>query len=129
MASKILFKYGTPTIKDHLSFKYSCTLVRDQKIYLSDNFLLGAGGWGDPHFTSFDNKRYTFVAAGEYILFGVHVQGNEVFYVQGRLGSRGWRATTTTALAFGVPGVYGYQVHAYLLPVATLPKCNNISMD
>ena len=51
------------------------------------------------------------MAAGEYTLFGVNTpDGTEVFHLQGRLGPRGWPATTTVALAFGVPGVYGYQV-------------------
>ena len=40
----------------------------------------------------------------------ISAQGREVFHLQGRLGPRGWPATTTVALAFGVPGVYGYQV-------------------
>ena len=70
-----------------------------------------AGGWGDPHYTTFDNRKYDFVAAGEYTLFGVNTAGGgEVFHLQGRLGPRGWPATTTVALAFGIPGVYGYQV-------------------
>ena len=70
-----------------------------------------ASGWGDPHYTSFDNGRYSFLAAGEYTLFGnTDTQGNDIFHVQGRLGPRGWPATTTVALAFGVPGEYAYQV-------------------
>lgn len=55
------------------------------------------------------------MAEGEYTLFGVNAQGNDVFHVQGRLGPRGWPATTTVALAFGVPGVYAYQVSTVLL--------------
>jgi hypothetical protein len=74
-----------------------------------------ASGNGDPHYTSFDNKRYDFVAAGEYILFGTSIEGNNVFHVQGRLGPRGWPATTTVALAFGVPGVYAYQVSLIMI--------------
>ncbi len=43
-------------------------------------------------------------------MFGVTgAQGNEIFHVQVRLGPRGWPATTTVAMAFGVPGEYGYQ--------------------
>ena len=73
--------------------------------------ILGASGWGDPHYTSFDNKRYDFVEVGEYTLFGVNdFQGSDVFRMQGRLGTRGWAASTTVAIAFGVPGVYAYQV-------------------
>ena len=56
------------------------------------------------------------MAAGEYTLFGVNTaQGSEVFHLQGRLGPRGWPATTTVALAFGVPGVYAYQVNIIIL--------------
>ena len=55
------------------------------------------------------------MAAGEYILFG----GNDVFHVQGRLGPRGWPATTTVALAFGVPGEYAYQVNKSLITFET----------
>lgn len=58
---------------------------------------------------SFDERRYDFGGAGEYILMGVTFEGNQVFQFQGRLGPRGWPASTTIALAFGVPGVYGYQ--------------------
>ncbi len=50
------------------------------------------------------------MAAGEYTLFGMNIQGIDLFQIQGRLGPRGWPATTTVALAFGVPGVYAYQV-------------------
>ena len=78
--------------------------------------MLGAGGNGDPHYTTFDNVRYDFVAAGEFTLFGVNNdEGTEIFRLQGRLGPRGWPATTTVALAFGVPGVYAYQVYANML--------------
>ena len=73
--------------------------------------IAGAGGNGDPHYRTFDGVEYTFRAAGEYTLFGVTAPGgSEVFHLQGRLGPGGWPATTTLALAFGVPGVYGYQV-------------------
>lgn len=75
---------------------------------------LVAQGRGDPHYTTFDNRGYTLDARGERLLFGVNIaQGNEVyiFNVQGRLdGPEWWRATTTKALAFGVPGMYAYQV-------------------
>ena len=71
---------------------------------------VGAGS-GDPHYTTFDNESYTFAAEGEYTAFGVNDnQGNAVFHMQVRLGTRGWLASTTVAIAFGVPGVYAYQV-------------------
>ena len=82
---------------------------------------VGAGS-GDPHYTTFDNKRYTFAAVGEYTAFGVNdTQGNAIFYMQVRLGTRGWPASTTVAIAFGVPGVYAYQVSNYYS--SRSPKC------
>ncbi len=65
----------------------------------------------DPHYTTFKRGRYDFVAAGEYTLFGINI---DRFQIQGRLGPRGWPATTTVALAFGMPGVYAYQVAIYI---------------
>ena len=71
----------------------------------------GGGGWGDPHYTSFDNRRYDFYAEGHYILFGVDISPGRSFFVQVRLTWPGWRASVTSALTFGIPGEYGYQVN------------------
>lgn len=78
---------------------------------LTSHPLAGAGR-GDPHYTTFDNKRYDFYAQGEYVLFGVDIDDNRTFHVQGRLAypHPRWRASVTVAIAFGVPGEYGYQV-------------------
>ena len=79
-------------------------------IYISRSYNVGTCGFGDPHYTTLDNREYTFNAEGVYTLFGVSAKGSEIFHLQGRLGPRGWPATTTVALSFGIPGVYGYQV-------------------
>ena len=71
--------------------------------------------------------RYDFAAAGEFTLFGVTAPGgSEVFHLQGRLGPRGWPATTTVALAFGVPGVYGYQVSGHNYSSSQTQLCQPI---
>ena len=85
--------------------------VRGYATYIM-SFLppLAGSGRGDPHYTSFENRRYDFYAQGEYIVFGVDISENRTFLVEARLAYPGWRASVTVALAFGVPGEYGYQV-------------------
>lgn len=81
------------------------------------NFL-GANGYGDPHYVPFNGmgNEFTFNGAGEYTLLKTAAQG---FQLQGRLGPRGFPATFMVSLAFGIPGVYGYQV-SYIPMVSKL---------
>ena len=82
------------------------------------NLYADASGSGDPHYKTFDRaaEDTLFVDAGEYTLFGVTAPGGtEVFHFQGRLLPRGWAATTTVALAWGIPGVYAYQVSVFVI--------------
>lgn len=89
--------------------------------------LSGASGTGDPHYTTFNNNGYTF---GEghgrhYFLMRVRNSNNEsdVFFLQAYLVQPpGWRATTTKSIAFGVPGMYGYQVGGVINLDLTLIK-------
>ena len=77
--------------------------------------ISGSSGHGDPHYSTFENKNYTFVAEGEYIAFGLNnAQGDAIFQMQVRLGTRGYHGSSTVAIAFGVPGEYAYQVSLLL---------------
>ena len=44
-------------------------------------FIHKAWGWGDPHITTTDGRRYTFNGLGEYVLMRTN---NSNFEVQGR---------------------------------------------
>ena len=70
-----------------------------------------AAGSGDPHYTTFRGRKYIFASEGEYIAFGVNnTEGNPAFQMQVRLLTRGFKGSYTAAIAFGIPGVYAYQV-------------------
>lgn len=74
-----------------------------------------ASGRGDPHYTTFDQDLYHFYTVGIYTLFGVKINGNDIFHMEGFLAEL-WpggrrRVSGTYNLRFGVPGEYGYQVH------------------
>ena len=62
-----------------------------------------------------DGRSYTFAAAGEFTLLEIRsTQNVPIFTLQGRLGpANNWPATTTKALAFGIPGVEAYQVCSF----------------
>ncbi len=64
-------------------------------------------GWGDPHYTTFDNVRYDFQGRGDFTLLELYqASGTDpVFSIQGRLGQpSGWRGVTGhLGLAFGDP--------------------------
>ena len=85
-------------------------LIAEQEVRYQCKCTSGGSGWGDPHYTTFDDKKYDFVHQGEYILFGVNAGNNREFLIEVRLLYLPWRASTTKALAFGEPGIYGYQV-------------------
>ena len=44
-------------------------------------FILEARGWGDPHITTTDGRRYTFNGLGEYVLLRTNISD---FEFQGR---------------------------------------------
>ena len=44
-------------------------------------FILKAWGWGDPHITTTDGRRYTFNGLGEYVLLRTNISD---FEFQGR---------------------------------------------
>ena len=69
-------------------------------------FLFPAAGHGDPHYDTFDDRRYTFNGAGDFTLLEVLPEDSEVpiFTMQGRLGRVSfWRVTTHLGLSFGQP--------------------------
>ena len=68
------------------------------------NIIL-AIGWGDPHYTTFDNRSYDFNDRGEYVLLEVLPTSGDmpVFTLQGRMEPSMWPATTHRGLAFGRP--------------------------
>lgn len=78
-------------------------------IKLSNLPYTGATGWTDPHYLSFDGAKYTFRGEGEYTAMGLRFEGNVVFELQARI-----RGLYIISMAFGVPGVYGYQVRTSL---------------
>ena len=63
-----------------------------------------AKGFGDPHYTTFDGKRFDFNGMGDFILMeALSDDGTPVFTLQGRMRTiPPWpRTTTHSGLAFG----------------------------
>ena len=62
-----------------------------------------ATGSGDPHYTTFDGRYYTFNGFGEFVIMEVLPEEGDipVFILQGRLGRSSWPVTTQHSLAFG----------------------------
>ena len=50
-----------------------CDLKKNKSYYL---ILSAAGGFGDPHITTLDNRQYTFNGHGEYIL--LHIESEDI---------------------------------------------------
>ena len=68
--------------------------------------IISAIGWGDPHYTTFDGRRYDFNDRGEFVLLEVLPTSGEmlpVFILDGRMEHSMWPATTHRGLAFGRP--------------------------
>lgn len=81
----------------------------DALIIVHDFYLvmfLTATGYGDPHYTTFDGRYYTFNGDGDFTLLEVLPEDSDipVFTLQGRLGRVSfWGVTTHLGLAFGQP--------------------------
>ena len=61
------------------------------------NYTHKARGWGDPHITTTDGRRYTFNGLGEYVLLRTNVSD---FALQGRtMLADGSNATIFTGFA------------------------------
>ena len=60
--------------------------------------------WGDPHFTTLDDRGYTFNGLGEYTLIRIGNESSREFELQGRTALvNGSIATQFSAFAFGLP--------------------------
>ena len=60
--------------------------------------------WGDPHFTTLDDRGYTFNGLGEYTLIRIGNESMREFELQGRTALvNGSTATQFSAFAFGLP--------------------------
>ena len=76
-------------------------------------FILSAQGTGDPHYSSFDAKRFDFQGLGDFVALELLSTNQDVmFQIQSRLYevSRWRRATVHLAIALGEPGIVGYEV-------------------
>ena len=70
-------------------------------------------GWGDPHFRTIDERRYTFNGLGEFVILEVEVPDENVMFVlQGRTrvidpvdGTQDGEATEFIAFAVGLRGL------------------------
>lgn len=73
---------------------------------------IGGTGGGDPHYWTFDRYYYTYYAPGQFSMVKVVSQDDQaIFHLQGNLGFNvPWRPSWVSSMAFGVPGVFGYQV-------------------
>lgn len=82
--------------------------------YNNNYCSIGANGRTDPHYTTFDNQYYTYYARGPFSMARIVSPGQQnshIFHLQGNLGPNpGWTPSWVTSMAFGVPGVFGYQV-------------------
>ena len=70
--------------------------------------MYAATGSGDPHYTTFDGRYYTFNGFGEFILVEAlpEESNTPVFTLQGRLGRVSiWHVTTHLSFAFGDPSL------------------------
>ena len=101
----------------------------EYSLCISSTFNCGlshaASGSGDPHYTTFDGRYYTFNGDGDFTLLEILPENREenteentekkepVFTLQGRLGRVSfWGVTTHLGLAFGQPNL-AFHVSGY----------------
>jgi hypothetical protein len=87
-------------------------------------------GFGDPHFTTLDDRGYTFNGLGEYTLIRIGNDSVREFELQGRTAlATGSMATQFSAFAFGLPSQAVIEVgnlnHHSLTPPPLHPRPPN----